>query len=555
MLVDLGRVNAAQQAMVLDDSPHVAARCPRRAGKSYAGAAAALITGESKPGSISIIISLNLKQLRRLYWAGGPSGLWTLNRKYGLNLDFNNSMLRWEHENGSIGYLCGADDEDQIEVLRGLEADLYLVDECKSFAPGRLQVLIDDIIDPQRGSRDGKLILMGTPGHISAGPFYEATCLEARDTDKKPFAIRQGTKDAFGRTPKDDLLWSLHEWSLADNSSEPGKRSWKAALVKKRAKKWADDHPTWLREYLGQWTSSHDGMVFRYYAEKSTGRVTWTPKPTADNPAGLPREGVPWRFVAGLDIGYEAPTALVVGAYSQKLGQLRHVEDVSRTHLLVPDLADLIHEMQDKYGVFEKIFADMGNLGTMIVRTLVEQHGFPLEKADKREKYDFIELLNGGFSRGEVLIIEADVARSLGHTTSQLEEQLITSAWDLGKFEDASDPAKKLQLARLGRLREDKNVPNDSSDAFVYLYRGSLHHFGLDKTVDQPAFGTPEWDKKRQVDELATYREKLRRADAAKGKFAGSMTANAPSFVKAALRHGSRPAPRAHHDFKGRRSA
>jgi hypothetical protein len=139
-------------------------------------------------------------------------------------------------------------------------------------------------------------------------------------------------------------------------------------------------------------------MIFRYYAEKSTGKVTWVPKPTEGNPGGLPAEGAPWRFVAGLDIGYEAPTALVIAAYSQKLGQLRHVEDISRTHMLVPDLADLLHEMQDKYGPFEKVFADMGNLGKMIVRTLVEQHGFPLEKADKREKYDFIELLNGGFS-------------------------------------------------------------------------------------------------------------------------------------------------------------
>jgi hypothetical protein len=250
MLLDLGKVNAAQQAMVLDDSPHVAARCPRRAGKSYAGAAAALITGESKPGSISVIISLNLKQLRRLYWAGGPSGIFTLARKYDLKLDFNNSMLRWEHENGSIGYLLGADDEDQLEVIRGLEADLYLIDECKSFAPGRLQTLIDDIIDPQRGSRDGKLILIGTPGHITAGPFYEATHLGATQTyeadgkiEKRPFAIKYGSKDKFGRTPKDDLIWSLHTWSLADNKSDPGQRSWKAALIKKKSKRWADDHP------------------------------------------------------------------------------------------------------------------------------------------------------------------------------------------------------------------------------------------------------------------------------------------------------------------------
>ena len=135
MLAAIREVNAKQADLIVDTSPLSAAICPRRAGKSYGGAGTALITGESRPGAISIIISLNLKQLRRLYWAGSPSGLFTLNRGFGLNLKFNDVMLRWEHENGSLGYLMGCEDEEQLEVLRGMEADLYRRSGSRSCSP------------------------------------------------------------------------------------------------------------------------------------------------------------------------------------------------------------------------------------------------------------------------------------------------------------------------------------------------------------------------------------------------------------------------------------
>lgn len=504
MLADLKRTNPKAAAMVKDPAPHIAAICPRRAGKTYAGVLAALITGESKPGAISLIISLNLKQLRRLYWAGGPSGLYTLARKYGLNLEFNNTFLRWEHENGSIGYLLGADDDEQLEVIRGLEADLYLIDECKSFAPHKLNKLIEDIIDPQRASRLGRLVLIGTPGFIAAGPFWQATCPSARDSEGRKFHVDWGTSDPDGRTPKADLLWSRHTWTLQDNAAMP--HQWVEALLKKKSKRWSDDDPTWCREYLGMWTSSAEGLVFRYYAEKGTGRVTWVPVRTKDNPTGLPAEGSPWRLIAGLDIGYEAPTAFVVAAYSARLRQLRHVWDCSTAHMLVPDIAEMIKEAVRRFGPIEKIYADVGNLGKMIVQTLIREHGFPLEKADKREKMDHIELLNAAFSRGEVLVVE----------NTALEHQLLTNAWDLREdIKTGADGQESIKdvLARQGRLREDNNIPNDSTDALLYLFRGSLHHFGFTPEPPAPTPGTPEWFKKWEAEQLRAARASFAQSD------------------------------------------
>jgi hypothetical protein len=503
MLADLTATNPKAAAMVLDPSPHVAAICPRRAGKTYAGVLAALITGEAKPGSISLIISLNLKQLRRLYWAGGPSGLFTIARKYGLNLEFNNTSLRWEHENGSIGYLLGADDDEQLEVIRGLEADLYLIDECKSFNPVVLDKLIEDIIDPQRATRKGRVIMIGTPGFIMAGPFYQATCPAATfelKTDagavKARYSVDFGTSDPHGRDGIE--VWSRHHWTLQDNTAMP--HQWVEALKKKKAKGWDDADATWQREYLGMWTATSEGLVFRYFAERANGRCIWQPDPTPENPTGLPEDGAPWRLVAGLDIGYEAPTAFVVAAYSSRLRQLRVIADYSHSHMLVPDIADMIMRAQAKYGPIERIYADVGNLGKMVVETLIREYGFPLERADKREKYDHIELLNAAFAKGEVLIVP----------NTQLEVQLLTNCWDL------RDEAKGTRdsLARRGKLREDDSIPNDSTDALLYLFRGSLHHFGWTQAPATPEPGSPEWRHAWEKAQLAAARREFVQTDA-----------------------------------------
>lgn len=525
MLADLLRVNPAASDLANDDSPYSAAICPRRAGKSYTAAELALIIGESKPGAIVIIISLNLKQLRRLYWSGSPSGLFTIDRCWKLGLSYNNSMLRWEHENGSIGYLMGAEDDDQLEVLRGMEADLYIVDECKSFPPTRLRKLLNDIIEPQRATRQGRVVLVGTPGNITSGPFYEATCPGVHDSDGLPFSVPFGEKDPHGRTPKKHRIWSRHHWTLEANSAKP--HQWEDALITKAKNKWADNDPTWRREYLGEWAMGGRGLVYDYSERRGKGDVTWVPNPTDKDPHGLPAEGAPWRFIGGMDLGFQEPTALVIGAYSAKLRQLRHVYDVSRSHLVVDDVIDLLHETFARFGQIEKIYVDGGGLGKMVLETLA-RHGFPVERAEKREKWDHIELVNSAFARGEVQIVPG----------TELEHQLLTNAWRIE--DDANAEEEFALLARTGRLREDDAIPNDLADAFLYLYRGSLHQFGHTEAPPEPEYGTVEWVQRMEREALRKMRRSL--ADQVVSRIANSLP-RAPRFIQRALLKGQRWSP------------
>jgi terminase large subunit-like protein len=525
MLRDLKRVNPRQFDLVTDPAFHIAGLCPRRAGKSYAAAAAALIQGEAHPGSISIIISLNKQQLRRIYWSGGPSGLVRLAIDYKLKLEFNNTYLRWTHENGSIGYLLGCEDDEQMEVIRGLEANLYIIDECKSFPPQKLNTLIDDIIDPQRGSRDARLMLIGTPGFIPAGPFYEATCRENKDEDGLPTALPFGEKDPAGRTANGDLLWSLHEWTLQDNRAKPGQ--WVAAQLKKKQKKWKDDHPTWLREYMGKWTITSEGMVYAYSVHKDT--CTWKPETTNTNPTGLPKDGGQWRLIAGLDIGFEAPTALVVLAYSSVYRQLRHIVDFSKKHMLPHEIAALYYRVERQYGKIEVVYADMANLGVAMAQELMDEYHLPLEKAEKRNKNDYIEMLNSAFSLGEVLIIPG----------TALEHQLLTSAWDIDEeFEVKGKHAlsAKENMARLSKLVADKSIPDDSTDALLYAYRGSLHRFGKTKKEAAVEVGTVAYYNAKERKALEDFRFELRKEEqeAKLAKLRNSLP-KVPSFLRAAM--------------------
>lgn len=472
---------ACQKAPVLDDSPRVSVLCPRRAGKTFMTAATALITGEANPGSITLIISLTLKSLRRNYWLGSRSGLQFLSNKYGLGLEFNSSELRWTHQNGSMGYLLGAEDRAQMEYIRGIEADLYVVDECKSFHPEILSELIDDIILPQRISRVGRLMLIGTPGSIFAGPFYQATCRDSRTEPTAdaprgmPWLVGQDEDDIFGRPRRH--LWSFHHWTLEQNDKMP--HQWAEALDLKAMKGWGSDHPTWRREYLGEWTTSQEGLVYRYGDFKD--RCTWRPEYTDQNPTGLDPSDGPWHLVMGLDVGYEDPTALVVAAWSESRGELRQIWEEKRSHLLIPDMIALVQDAIARFGYPEVISVDTGgSMAKNFAETLSQRYGLPIQAADKHRKFEFIELLNGDFSMGRVKIIPG----------SHLEKQLESVQFDL------SDSSKE-DLAHRGKLREDPACPNDVTDAFLYLWRECHHHFSK-AAATGPEPGSVEWWQARE---------------------------------------------------------
>lgn len=485
--------NEVQKRLIDDTSQWRSTRCPRRSGKSFGFTSLALWFGEKFPGSRILIVSLTLKSTKENYWTGAPGGLFAQNYRYGLNLNFNHTDNVWFHENGSRGRLAGAETRADIEYFRGAaaEADIIIVDECKSFAPALLTELITNVIKPGLLTRKGSLIMGGTPGNIPEGPFYEATepknavkvKLKNGEVIDRPTCVPYAGKPL----PKSDGRWSLHTWTMQENTAKPWQ--WDEALnILANDYRGNEDHPVWRREYLGEWVTNSDELVYAFSKQKHTGTVTWFPEPTKDNPTGLP-DGR-WNLIMGLDFGYEDDCAIVVSAWNENLQELREVYCWRQNHLTIDGFAQEIHRVITRFGTPQVIVGDAGALGKMIVADINQRHGLGIIPAEKKEKYDYIELLNSDFCCGRIKIVSG----------SPLDHELSALQWDLEK--------DKTLLIRTGKLREDPSCANHLCDAFLYSWRYS-YHFWAKPLRNQTPQGTPEWFKEQEKEMLNAYKKRL----------------------------------------------
>lgn len=488
--------NPVQQSLIDDDSRYIGAVCPRRSGKTFAVTSKVLHYAEKFPGSRILIISLTLKSTVENYWSGSPGGLWAQNAKYGLGLKFNTSSHTWVHTNGSRGLLAGAETKADIEHLRGAaaEADIVIIDECKSFAPGHLNDLIENVVEPGLMTRNGQLVMIGTPGSLPMGPFYQATCLMARTESGMPTCIRWQDKAAPGPSYEGlniASMYSLHTWTIQDNVAVPGQ--WARALWIKQKRGWDDNHPSWRREYLGEWVGDAMDLVYAYAQAKARAvageqpGVNWTPDPT-HGITGLEPENGPWHLLLGLDLGFVDDSAMMLVAYSEQLKELRHVLDYKRPGLDAQAFTEVVLSIIDQYGMPEMIVADFGGGGAkMLLETINQRYGLAIQPAEKRFKNDHIELLNGDFLAGRIKIIAG----------SELETELCGLQWDL------SNDAKTV-LARTGRLREDPSCPNHLCDALLYIWRFAYHFFA--RAIEfGPVPGSEAWQEKQEDEAIERF--------------------------------------------------
>lgn len=499
--------NPVQRELILDQHLYIGARCPRRSGKTFAVTSKALHLGESKPGSRVLIISLTLKSTVENYWSGAPGGLFAQNERYELGLKFNTTHHTWVHPNGSRGMLRGAETKADIEHLRGAaaEADLVILDECKSFAPALLDDLIENVIEPGLMTRNGQLLMVGTPGSIPIGQFYQATCLLARipaplgeDLQRTiptciHYAERLAPGPAYQGLSEVELhdLFSLHTWTIEDNLAVPGQ--WARALSIKRRKGYGDDHPVWRREFLGEWVSDANDLVYAFAKMQAEAKCIWQPDFEANALTGLDEKDGPWHLLMGLDLGFVDDSALVLVAYSESLQELRHVYDFKAPGLDAQAFAEEVLGTIDTYGQPEMVVADVGGGGSkMIIEMLNQRYGLAIQPASKREKQDHIELINGDFHANRVKIIP----------NSDLAHELCGLQWDLSND-------SKVILSRTGRLREDPSCPNHLCDALLYVWRFSYHYYAKPRE-EQVVKGSPEWWTAYEKEQLERARARRR---------------------------------------------
>lgn len=492
-------LNPVQLDLIDDPCRRKSALCPRRSGKSHAAMAYAFDTCLRKTGAIVVIVTLTLKHAKNIYWFDMQG----FANKYGVQgAKFYQNELRVMFRNGSQLMLIGAESRAEIEKLRGGKYDLVIIDECKSYPPYILHELVFEVVMQALTDRRGTILLIGTPGTIRKGVFFETTYPGYAVEEKLPGGKKRTrliARDYYNpepywlERPGNKLYWSRHHWTVQDNKAQD--HLWAEMLELKALNGWSDDEPIWRREALGEWVNSTGAFVYAYANVAGTElaeEVHWTPNWALGNRFGLMPRETEWRYLLGIDLGFDDHFAMVVGAYNPHDGVLYYIWEYHEPRLDVYDAVARIDEAIDRYGGFDAIVADTGGLGKMIVETLNKRHGFAIKPAEKTFKMDHIELFNADVRAGRVKML----------ANMDLATQMAMLQYDLSK-------GSKEDLARTGRLKEHPGMPNDLCDAALYLWRYSFHYYKDERPTLAPV-GSTEWQRdieKRAMEMLVRRRD------------------------------------------------
>ena len=403
----------AQRRFVEDKARFKTACCSRRAGKTVGCAAHLLHVATTTPNAACLYFTLTRQQAKRIIW----QPLKDLNARYNLGGETNESELTLRFPNGSVIYLSGAKDKTEVSKYLGYPLKLVYGDEAQSFR-GYLQELIDDSIAPTLIDWAGTMVLMGTPGPVPVGYFYE-TC----------------------QNPQ----WSNHHWTLYDN--EPLRANLARlevpttpeALVAAECirRNLPIDHPSIQRHFFGRWAPDSSALVFHW--ERARNDYDFYP------------EGL--TYVVGVDLGYSDADAIAVLGYTAD-GQVYLVSETVTRKQGITALAAQVSAANEQYRPVA-ITVDAGGLGKKIVSELVDRFGLPLKEAEKTQKAAHIELVNDALRTGA---LKARADSLFVHDAGLLEWDRDKSSGDRFVVSDA--------------------FHSDVCDALLYAFRECMHWVG-----------------------------------------------------------------------------
>lgn len=344
-----------QDRFVTDTNRFISAQCSRRAGKSNGLAIRFFHTLDSHPGCFCPYIALTRESAKNIMWPV----LQEQDEVFKIGFKFTESDLTMTHPtNGSRLQLFGADMKNFIRRLKGIKTPGAAIDESQDFGD-HLSSLVDDVLTPALSDyEDSWLALVGTPGPIPRGYFYEIT-----------------NQRKFG--------YSLHKWTAFDNPYLPNFDGFLNKLKLDRG--WDDKNPTLLREYMNQWVLDIESLLVKYDENKNHFETL---------PPAI------WHHILGIDIGHKDADALAVLAWSETSPNIYLVDEITTAGQDITALASQIDKITKYYDI-TKMVIDTGGLGKKIAEELIRRHQIPVEAADKARKFENISFLNDYLRQGK----------------------------------------------------------------------------------------------------------------------------------------------------------
>lgn len=455
-----------QRRFELSPTAYKALLSTRRYGKSAGRIRGVLKRALLTPNARIFCINETREEVRRIVWQGGNNdGLSYLLDRLAIVHDFNKTDLRLALPNGAIVQLVGADDERQVNKLRGTPFHELWPDEAQKLR--HLDALINEVASASQKDFGGSIILTGTPSEDISSMFYRIT--------------RQDGKRDKG--------WEVHEGSVTENpwfGATPAERYQRVIQAElDRTGKLVDD-PVIQRELFGRWVLTDARYVYPvhrvpphelHYAPVRAlgdGRIDIAAA-VADlptDPYGRPRE---WRFAIGADLGYSPdPFAIVVWAFAAGHRGLYEIGSWCQTKL-IPDqqLAELERVYRDccLFGPVAEFVADAGGAKGVVAGWALgyqERTGIPISEAKKSNKRTHIDLFGGDIESRRVFLREGGV----------LSQEMHSLPWKVtGTGEYIENDAK----AKDG----SKKYPNHAADAALYIHRAIAPYLNWE-IIDEP---------------------------------------------------------------------
>lgn len=388
--------------------------CTRRSGKSYGAGLMLFREAYRQPNVSCLYVALTRASAKRIMW---KDVLKTIDREQGLQCKFNETELSITLPNGSVIYLLGMDaDEQEKDKALGQKFAAVVIDEAASYNVD-LHEMVYGILKPATADYRGVIAMIGTPGNMKRGLFYDLTIGQDPSVP--------------GRWEK--MGWSCHRWSAFDNPHMADK--WKAEIEDLRlANPNIEQTPLFQQHYLGKWVTDDTKLVYKF----DSSRNVFDELPVL-------KGNLRWRYVLGIDLGFNDPTAWVVCAYNDSDRVLYVIGAHKKQGCDITEVADQTHRLMSKFQ-FDSIIID--NANKQAVEEIRRRHDIPLTPAQKQGKADFIEILNGDLISGYVKLHRKAAA--------PLIDELMGLVWD---------------ERALPRREEHPASPNHCADAMLYSWR------------------------------------------------------------------------------------
>ena len=387
--------------------------CGRRAGKTVAAAAGLADALDAAEFDEAVVYAARTRAIaKRLIWAKLHKCARDAGRK---DWKFSETELTITNSKGGFVLIVGLDKPAEVEKLRGLKMRRFVGDEPATYS-AVLDALYDEILEPALMDLDGDIWLMGTPGPILAGFWYEASTQQ----------------DGFEE-------WEPHHWTMFDNPHTPDARAYLDRVLTRKGLDESD--PTIQQEYFGRWCADDRAQVYRYVA-------------AINDHAGLPAGYDPrkWVHTVCVDFGVVDDFAWTVEASHPHREQCYFVENGAGAGLLIDQMAEIVLRLMTAYNV-HFLGGDPGGGGKSLIeqwnqRYAAKAGGMLMVAVEKTEKRANIDIFNSDLRTGRLLYcMEACAELATEHTL--------------------------LPWADAKRLKEHPSYPNNRADSALYTHR---HH-------------------------------------------------------------------------------